>query len=175
MDLAQSLLLGTVQEPTESLPVSSSAHLRVVPALFGWDGSGAAFTAVTQIGTEAAVLPHFRGDLRRMGRAWAASLRRPEARTDPDARLARFVLFGPLPIAVLGRLLAPWAETVARDLRVTATMLIVVGLGLLLAEEWGTGQRALSRLAGRHAATLGFAQALTLIPGVPRSGASLLK
>lgn len=175
MNIFQASVLGIVQGLTEFLPVSSSAHLRVVPALLGWDDPGAAFTAVTQIGTEAAVLIYFRHDLIRMARAWWTSLRERTflRSTDPDARLAWYVALGTVPIGVLGLLLEDLIESSFRDLRVTATMLIVIGLGLLVAERMGNARKQTEDMTLRDAITLGFAQALALIPGVSRSGATI--
>src|SRR5215208_4200323 len=102
MDAFQAIVLGIVQGLTEFLPISSSGHLRIVPALFGWDDPGAAFTAVVQLGTMAAVLLYFRADLWRIGRATLAGLRDPEARRTLDARLGWFIVIGTVPISVIG-------------------------------------------------------------------------
>ena len=95
-------VLGIVQGLTEFLPVSSTAHLRIVPALAGWDDPGAAFTAVTQLGTMAAVLLFFRADLMRIAEAWLGSLRAPERRREHDARLGWYIVLGTIPIAIFG-------------------------------------------------------------------------
>ena len=102
MDALQAIVLGIVQGLTEFLPISSTAHLRIVPAFFGWDDPGAAFTAVTQLGTMAAVLLYFREDLWRIARTWAASLRNPALRTNHDARMGWYIGLGTIPIAVFG-------------------------------------------------------------------------
>src|SRR5215210_3507139 len=134
MDAFQAIVLGIVQGLTEFLPISSTAHLRIVPAFAGWDDPGAAFTAVTQLGTMAAVLLYFRTDLWRIGRAWLASLRRPELRTGLDARMGWYIVLGTIPIGVFGLVFADQIESGARDLYVIGTTLIVLGLVLLLAE-----------------------------------------
>ena len=166
-------VLGLVQGLTEFLPISSSAHLRVVAALAGWPDPGAAFTAVTQLGTEAAVLAYFRRDITAIVTTWARSLRAPALRTDPNTRLGWFVILGTLPIAVLGLVLQHPIETAFRDLRLLAVTLIVFGLILALADRAAANCRPLSQITARHALTFGLAQALALIPGVSRSGGTI--
>ena len=119
-------VLGLVQGLTEFLPISSSAHLRIVAALAGWPDPGAAFTAVTQLGTETAVLAYFRRDIATITATWARSLRTPSMRRDPHARLGWYVILGTLPIALLGLALQHPIETAFRDLRILAATLIAV-------------------------------------------------
>jgi undecaprenyl-diphosphatase len=166
-------VLGLVQGLTEFLPISSSAHLRVAAALAGWPDPGAAFTAVTQLGTETAVLIYFRRDITRIAAAWATSLVIPERRKDPDARLGWYVIAGTIPIAVLGLLLQHPIETAFRDLRVLAATLIVFGLILGLADRVAANTKPLTELTTRHALAYGLAQALAVIPGVSRSGGTI--
>ncbi|MFD7452166.1 undecaprenyl-diphosphate phosphatase [Kitasatospora sp. NPDC059827] len=175
MDWFHGAVLGLVQGLTEFLPISSSAHLRVFSALLGWDDPGAAFTAVTQLGTEAAVLIYFRRDIASIVRTWALSLFRPALRSDPDARTGWFVILGTLPIGVLGKLFQDSIETHLRDLRVIGTTLIVFGLVLALADRTRAVRHArpITDLTLPHAAAYGFAQALALIPGVSRSGGTI--
>ncbi|MEU6641754.1 undecaprenyl-diphosphate phosphatase [Saccharomonospora sp. NPDC046836] len=169
----EALVLGIVQGLTEFLPISSSAHLRVTAAFAGWDDPGAAFTAVTQIGTELAVLLYFSRKIGRVIGHWFQSLYKPEYRSDPDARMGWLIIVGSLPIAVLGLLFQDQIEHVFRDLRLTATMLIVFGLLLLLADRIGQQNRDLDHLTVRHGLGFGFFQALALIPGVSRSGGTI--
>ncbi|MEU7790846.1 MULTISPECIES: undecaprenyl-diphosphate phosphatase [unclassified Amycolatopsis] len=166
----EALVLGLVQGLTEFLPISSSAHLRIVAALAGWDDPGAAFTAVTQIGTELAVIIYFGPKIGKILRAWFFSLTKPEWRRDPDARLGWLIIVGSLPIVVLGLLLQDQIDSAFRDLRITASVLIVFGLILLLADRIGKQERTLDHLTVPHGLGFGFAQALALIPGVSRSG-----
>ncbi|MFB7909945.1 undecaprenyl-diphosphate phosphatase [Kitasatospora sp. NPDC056076] len=175
MDWFHGAVLGLIQGLTEFLPISSSAHLRVFSALLGWDDPGAAFTAVTQLGTEAAVLIYFRRDIASIVRTWAQSLFRPALRSDPDARMGWFVILGTLPIGVLGKLFQDSIETHLRDLRVIGTTLIVFGLVLALADRTRAVRHArpITDLTLPHAAAYGFAQALALIPGVSRSGGTI--
>jgi undecaprenyl-diphosphatase len=169
----EAIVLGLVQGITEFLPISSTAHLRIVPALAGWEDPGAAFTAVTQLGTMAAVLLYFRADLWRIARAWLRSLRDRSARRDTDARLGWYILLGTIPIGIFGLAFKDQIETGARDLYLISTALIVLGLVLLVAEKVGTRERSIEQLTTRDGVALGFAQALALVPGVSRSGATI--
>ncbi|MFF0109593.1 undecaprenyl-diphosphate phosphatase [Streptomyces hirsutus] len=175
MSWFEAIVLGLLQGLTEFLPVSSSAHLRVFSALFGWDDPGAAFTAVTQLGTELAVLIYFRRDIAAIIGAWSASLVRPERRKDPNARMGWFVIVGTLPIGILGLAFQDSIETSLRDLRITAAMLIVFGLILAVADRSRAVRHAkpITELTLPHALGYGFAQALALIPGVSRSGGTI--
>jgi undecaprenyl-diphosphatase len=169
----EAIVLGIVQGLTEFLPVSSTAHLRIVPAFVGWEDPGSAFTAVTQLGTMTAVLLYFRSDLVRIAGAWLSSLRRPEQRLDVDARLGWYILLGTAPIALFGFALRGEIESDARSLYVIGVALIVLGLVLLLAERMAAHERDLRTLNRRDATVIGCAQALALVPGVSRSGATL--
>jgi undecaprenyl-diphosphatase len=169
----EALVLGVVQGLTEFLPVSSSAHLRIVGALVGWSDPGAAFTAIIQIGTELAVLVYFARDIARIIRAWATSLVHRERRSDPDARMGWLIIIGSLPIIVLGLLLQNTIETTFRDLRIVAVALIVFSVVLFAADRVGRKQRTLDQLSVGHGVAFGLAQALALVPGVSRSGGTI--
>ncbi len=173
MDALQAIVLGIAQGLTEFLPISSTAHLRIVPAFVGWDDPGAAFTAVTQLGTMAAVLLFFRADLWRIARTWIASLRRPELREELDARMGWYIVLGTIPIAILGFVFADQIESGARDLYVIGTTLIVLGFLLLLAERVARRDRKIENITRRDGILIGLAQALALVPGVSRSGATI--
>ena len=173
MSLLEAIVLGIVQGLTEFLPISSTAHLRIVPAFAGWEDPGAAFTAVTQLGTMAAVLLYFRADLARIARAWIRSLRDPVVRRSLDARLGWYILLGTIPIGVFGLAFKDQIETGARDLYLIGCTLILLGLLLLVAERVATHDRPLEKITRRDGIVIGFAQALALIPGVSRSGATL--
>jgi len=169
----EAAVLGVLQGLTEFLPISSTAHLRIAAALLGWDDPGAAFTAVTQLGTEAAVLVYFRRDIAVILRTWTRSLLQPRLRADPAARLGWFIIVGTLPIAVLGLALQDTIETAFRDLRIIGATLVVFGLVLGLADRVARNNRPLDRLTLPHALAFGAAQALALIPGVSRSGGTI--
>jgi undecaprenyl-diphosphatase len=169
----EAIVLGITLGLTEFLPISSTAHLRIVPAFAGWDDPGAAFTAVTQLGTMAAVLLYFRADLIRISRAWLRSLREPEARRELDARLGWYIVLGTVPIGIFGILFKDQIETGARDLYLISIALIVLGLVLLLADRVGSHDRRIEQIGTRDGLTIGLAQALALVPGVSRSGATI--
>ncbi|MEA2218414.1 MAG: undecaprenyl-diphosphatase [Solirubrobacteraceae bacterium] len=173
MSLLQAIVLGIVQGLTEFLPISSSGHLRIVPAFLGWEDPGAAFTAVIQLGTMAAVVLYFRDDLLRIAAAWLASLRDPRRRSELDARLGWYLILATIPISIFGLAFKDQIENGARDLYVIGTTLIVLGLVLLAAERAARLDRDLKTLTRRDAVVVGFAQALALIPGVSRSGATI--
>jgi undecaprenyl-diphosphatase len=169
----EAIVLGIVQGLTEFLPISSSGHLRIVPAFFGWEDPGAAFTAVIQLGTMAAVLVYFRADLWRIGRATLASLRDRGARSDPDARLGWLIVLGTIPIAVLGLAFKDPIETRFRTLELIGAALIAFGAVMLYAERVSARRRGLDEITRRDGLIIGCAQALALVPGVSRSGATI--
>lgn len=173
MDLLQSIILGILQGLTEFLPISSSGHILIVPALLGWEDPGAAFTAVIQLGTEAAVLIYFRKDLWNIGKTWLASLRRPELRGELNARMGWYLIVATIPISILGLAFQDQIETAARNLWIVGSMLIVFGLILGLADRIGTREREVGDLSFRDGVLIGLAQSLALIPGVSRSGATI--
>lgn len=167
----EAVVLGLIQGLTEFLPISSSAHVLIVSQLLGWEDPGAAFTAVIQIGTEAAVIVFFRKDLVRIIRAWVLSIR---TRTNsPESRLGWFIILGTVPIVVLGVAFTRQIETAARNLWLVASVLILFGVVLGLADRYGQKSRSLSGMTSRDGLILGFGQALALIPGVSRSGATI--
>ena len=173
MSWFEAIVLGIAQGLTEFLPVSSTAHLRIVPAFAGWEDPGAYFTAVIQLGTMIAVVIYFRRDLVRIVRAWLLSLRRPEMRGDLDARMGWYVVVATIPIVIFGVAFRDQIETGARNLYLIGVMLIALGLVLLLAETVSRRVRGLEEVGMRDAIWVGLAQALALIPGTSRSGATI--
>jgi len=169
----EAIVLGVVQGLTEFLPISSSAHILIVSRLFGWGDPGAAFTAVSQIGTETAVLIYFRKDIARIISTWFRSFRDTELRSSLDARMGWYVIVGTIPIAVLGLTFAPIIETAARNLWLVASVLIGFGIVLGLADRLGSKIKELESLNVRDGVLFGLGQALALIPGVSRSGATI--
>jgi undecaprenyl-diphosphatase len=167
------IVLGVVQGLTEFLPISSSAHLRITSALFFEADAGASFTAVTQLGTEAAVLLYFAKDIWRISKIWVIGIWDSSVRGDPDYRMGWYVIVGSIPIGVLGFLFKDQIRSGLRNLWITATVLIVFALVLAFAEYWGRQTRTLQRLNMRDGVVMGFAQAMALIPGVSRSGGTL--
>ena len=173
MNALEAIVLGLVQGLTEFLPISSSGHLRIVPAFFGWDDPGAAFTAVIQLGTMAAVLLYFRADLWRIAVSWVRSVRDPSMRGDIDARIGWYIILGTIPIGVLGLAFKDPIETEFRSLELIGTTLIVFGLVMLGAEAVSRRDRSLREITARDGLVIGVAQALALVPGVSRSGATI--
>jgi undecaprenyl-diphosphatase len=173
VSILEAIVLGIVQGLTEFLPISSTGHLRIVPAFAGWEDPGAAFTAVTQLGTMAAVLLYFRDDLTRIAIAWLRSLRDRPARRQLDARLGWYIVLGTIPIGIFGVIFKDQIESGARDLYLIGTTLIVLGLVLLVAEKVGRRERSIEQVRTKDGFVIGFAQALALIPGVSRSGATI--
>jgi len=169
----ESIVLGLLQGLTEFLPISSSAHLRVVPAMAGWEDPGAAFTAVVQLGTMAAELLFFRRDLARIALGWSRALRRPELRGTLDARLGWYLIFATIPISILGLAFEDQIEDEARSLYLIGTALIVLALVLLVADRTGAHERGMQQLQLRDGVVMGLAQSLALVPGVSRSGATI--
>jgi len=173
MSTFEALVLGLVQGLTEFLPISSSGHLRIVPAIFGWSDPGAGFTAVIQLGTMAAVLIYFRTDLWQIAVAWVRELRVPFRDRSQAANLGWFILLGTIPISILGFVFSDQIESGARSLYLIGSALILFSFVMLLAERWATRQRTLDGMTGRDGLYIGIAQALALIPGVSRSGATI--
>ena len=165
MSFLQDIVLGIVQGLTEFLPISSTAHLRIVPAFFGWDDPGAAFTAVTQLGTMMAVVIYFRDDLWRIATTWLRSLRDPSLRSELDARFGWYIIVGTIPIGIFGLIFKDQIETGARSLYLIGSTLIVFGFVLLWADRVGRRDRKVEQITTKDGLTVGFAQALALVPG----------
>ncbi|REK17393.1 MAG: undecaprenyl-diphosphate phosphatase [Planctomycetota bacterium] len=180
MDLLEAVVLGIVQGLTEFLPISSSAHLRIVPALLGWNDPGAAFTAVVQIGTLVAVLAYFRRDIVRIGIAWTRGLIAGRPLADFDAKMGWMMIAGTVPIVVVGLLFKDTVETTLRSLYVVAGALIALALLLVAAEEymrWRVKRhlrnRELEEITWADAIGIGLAQTMALVPGSSRSGVTI--
>jgi len=173
MSILDAIILGIVQGLTEFLPISSSAHLRIVGEFLpNAQDPGATFTAITQIGTELAVLVYFWNRIVRIVAAWAKSLTGRVPRNDPDARMGWIVIIGTIPIGVLGFLFQDVIRDTFRNLWLVAIVLIVFGIILGIADALGKRVRTEKDLTIGHGLTLGVAQSLALVPGVSRSGAT---
>jgi undecaprenyl-diphosphatase len=169
----EAIVLGIVQGLTEFLPISSSAHLRITSAIFFREDAGASFTAVTQLGTEAAVLLYFAKDIWRITRTWVIGIWDRSVRSSLDYRMGWYVIIGSVPIGVFGVLFKDQIRTAARNLWLVATVLIVFAFVLAFAEYWGRQTRTIRDFNLRDGVAMGFAQAMALIPGVSRSGGTL--
>jgi undecaprenyl-diphosphatase len=173
MGWLEALVLGIVQGLTEFLPVSSSAHQSIVGQFFGGRDPGAAFTAITQLGTEAAVIIFFRKDIWLIIRNWFGSLTGRVPRNDPEARMGWLVILGSIPIVLLGLLFQDAIDSSLRNLWITAAMLGGFGIVIGIADRLARNVRPLESLTWGHGVIFGLAQCLALIPGVSRSGATI--
>ena len=169
----EAIILGIIQGLTEFIPISSSAHLRLAGEVFpNAIDPGAMFTAITQIGTELAVLIYFRKDIARIISAWFVSLSNKNARNQ-DSKMGWLIIVGSVPIVVIGYLAQDLITTELRSLWIIATMMVVFGLVLGAADRFGGKTKELSELNFKHGILYGLAQSLALIPGVSRSGATI--
>jgi undecaprenyl-diphosphatase len=173
VSIFEAIILGLAQGLTEFLPISSSGHLRFVPAFFGWEDPGAYFTATVQLGTMAAVVIYFWHDLWRIARTWVASLTRSERRGELDARMGWYLIIATIPIGVFGLAFKDQIEEGARNLYLIGTFLIVLGLILAVVDRAAKQVREVDQVTRADAIWVGFAQALALIPGTSRSGATI--
>jgi undecaprenyl-diphosphatase len=179
VDFIEAIILGLVQGLTEFLPISSSAHLRIVGELAGWGDPGATFTAITQLGTELAVIIFFRREIGRIIAKWFRSLGSRGGRRsagiqkgDPDVRMGWLIIVATIPIVIVGFLLQDTIRTAFRSLWIVAIVLIVFGILLGLADQLGRRTKSQADISYRDGILIGLAQMLALVPGVSRSGAS---
>ena len=173
MSWLQVVVLSLVQGLTEFLPVSSSAHLAIVSRVFFDGDAGASFTAVSQLGTEAAVVVYFARDIARIVKAWFSGLFVRAHRDNVDYRLGWHVIIGTIPIGVLGFLFKDVIRSQARNLWVIATAMLVFSAVIAVAEYYGRQNRHVGQLTWRDGLIVGIAQCLALVPGVSRSGATI--
>lgn len=172
MNFFQALVYGLVQGLTEFLPVSSTGHLRIVQAVFGWKDPGAAFTAVIQLGTMFAVVLYFWRELLHVVVGWFRGLFDAGAR-NLEYRMGWYLILATIPVGVFGLIFSHQIETGARNLWLIACALILLAGVLAVAEKVGTRKRTEEDLNLTDATAVGFAQALALVPGVSRSGATI--
>jgi undecaprenyl-diphosphatase len=174
MTTFEALVLGVVQGVTEFLPISSTAHLRIVPALAGWNDPGAALTAVLQLGTLAAVVGYFLPDLLRMLRAALVAVSDRSRPPEPAARQLVYIVLGTVPVGIAGLVFKHAIEGALRSLWVISAALIVVAVALAWTERAARHARDFDDIRLRDAMIIGCAQALALVPGVSRSGITLV-
>ncbi|NTU67566.1 MAG: undecaprenyl-diphosphate phosphatase [Chlorobiaceae bacterium] len=180
MNLLQAIVLGIVQGLTEFLPISSSAHLRFLPALLGWTDPGAAFTAVIQIGTLLAVLIYFAKDIASIAGAFVSGILKGKPLDTTEARTGWMIMVGTIPIVVFGLLFKKHIETTLRSLYWVSASMILLALLLSLAEhhlrsrmQQGLRGKSIRELGWMDAIVIGLAQAVALIPGSSRSGVTI--
>lgn len=179
MELIEAIILGLVQGLTEFLPISSSAHLLILSKIMGHD-AGATFTAISQLGTELAVIIYFRKDIARIIGRWFRHFSTSKGshavaipKDDPDVRMGWLIIIGTIPIVIVGFLAQDLIDTTLRSLWITATVLIVFGIILGVADLFGRKTKNIETLTYRDGIFIGLAQMLALIPGVSRSGATM--
>ena len=173
MNLLQATVYGIVQGLTEFLPISSTAHLRIVPALFHWDDPGAPFTAVIQLGTTAAVVLYFWRELVQVAGAWIRGFVDKSVRGTLEYRMGWYLILATIPVSIFGVAFSHQIETGARNLWLISVTMIALALVLAWAERVGTRKRDEEDLDRRDALVVGGAQALSLIPGASRSGTTI--
>jgi len=171
--LIHAIVYGIVQGLTEFLPISSNAHIRIVSAILFKEDPGAAFTAVIQLGTVAAVLIYFARDLWAALTAWARSLGNRELRNTAEAKMGWAVFWGTIPVVVFGLALHEKVETTFRSLYYIAASLILMGIVMLLADMYGKHKRKVEDVEVNDGVVVGFWQVLSLIPGMSRSGSTI--
>ncbi|MFT4166153.1 MAG: undecaprenyl-diphosphate phosphatase [Microlunatus sp.] len=173
MGWLEALVLGIVQGLTEFLPISSSAHLSIIGQFYGGKDPGSAFTAISQLGTETAVIIYFRKDIWKIIEHWCLALVGKIDRNDPEARMGWLVIIGSIPIVVLGLLFQDQIDHTLRNLWITVAMLAGFGIVIGIADHFTKNIRPLDSLTWGHGILYGLAQSLALIPGVSRSGATI--
>jgi undecaprenyl-diphosphatase len=182
MNFLQAIVLGIVQGLTEFLPISSTAHLRIVPVLFGWTfdynpdhphDPGAAFTAVIQLGTTLAVVIYFWRELLHVAVAWIRGLYDKSVRGSLEYKLGWYLILATVPVSVFGLIFSNQIETGARNLWLIAAAMIGLAVVLFAAEKVGKRDREEEQLNLKDAIVVGSAQALALIPGASRSGTTI--
>lgn len=179
MNFLEAIILGIVQGLTEFLPVSSSAHVQIaselmrVPGLSDENSATTAFIATIQLGTEAAVLIYFAKDIARLLKAWFKGIFNSSARDNADYKMAWLVIFASIPVGVIGYVLRDFIQDTVRTLWVVAFTMIIFAIILFLADHYGKRQKELKDMTFNTAIGFGLGQALAVIPGVSRSGASI--
>lgn len=173
MSLLEAVVLGIVQGITEFLPISSTAHLRIAPALLGWKDPGAAYSAVIQLGTVLAVILYFWRDILKLAAAWGRGIAKKKPMEEVDSRLAWFVIVGTLPAGVMGLLLKKFIEGQLRSLYVISGSLIALAILLFIAEKIASHRRTLADMTMRDGIIVGLFQVMALVPGSSRSGSTI--
>ena len=172
-EIIKAIVLGIIQGTTEFIPISSTAHLRIIPALLGWKDIGAAYTAVMQIGTLVATLIYFKKDIINLTIAFIHSLKKRDFNTNPESRIFLLIILGTIPIGICGLFLKKFIEGDARGLYVISAALIILAIILFIAEKVSSKKKDFSEITVGDGIAIGFAQALALIPGSSRSGVTI--
>jgi undecaprenyl-diphosphatase len=171
-EILKAVLLGVVQGLTEFLPVSSTAHLRIIPSFFGWGDIGASYTAVIQVGTMIAIIMYFWKELTAMTRSFLGSLRSKDFRSK-DTKLFIMIMIGTIPIVIFGFLLKDFIRNEFRNMYIVAGSLIFFSVILFIADRYTKKKVSMDSLTYKDSIIVGFFQALALIPGASRSGSTI--
>ncbi|HRE41275.1 MAG TPA: undecaprenyl-diphosphate phosphatase [Ignavibacteria bacterium] len=172
-DILKAIVYGIIQGATEFIPISSTAHLRVVPALLGWQDEGAAFTAVIQLGTLIATFIYFREDISNLVKGFLSAFKNKDFLTNPDSKLFLMIIVGTIPISIFGLTFKKFIVGDARGLYVISAALIILAIILFIAEKVAVRKKDLKDITFKDGIIIGFAQALALIPGSSRSGVTI--
>ena len=172
-DIIKAIVLGTIQGLTEFIPISSTAHLRIIPALLGWKDIGAAYTAVIQIGTLIATLIYFKKDIFSLSNGFIQAFKKKDFLSNYESRIFILIIIGTIPISVCGLLFKRFIEGEARGLYVISAALILLAIVLYIAEKVSSKRKDLSETTFKDGIVIGCAQALALIPGSSRSGVTI--
>lgn len=172
-EIIKAIVFGIVQGATEFIPISSTAHLRIVPALLGWKDEGAAFTAVIQLGTLIATFIYFRTDIKNLISGFLHAFKNKDFFSNPESRIFILIIIGTIPICIFGLLLKKFIEGDARGLYVISASLIILAIVLYIAEKVGTRSKDMNDISIKDGIIIGLAQALALIPGSSRSGVTI--
>jgi len=172
-DIIKAIVLGTIQGLTEFIPISSTAHLRIIPALLGWKDIGAAYTAVIQIGTLMATLIYFKKDIFSLSNGFIQAFKKKDFLSNYESRIFILIIIGTIPISVCGLLFKRFIEGEARGLYVISAALILLAIVLYIAEKVSSKRKDLSEITFKDGIVIGCAQALALIPGSSRSGVTI--
>jgi undecaprenyl-diphosphatase len=172
-DIIKAIVLGIIQGLSEFLPISSTAHLRMIPAFFGWDDIGAAYTAVIQVGTMVAIIIYFWKDLYNMFTSFFASIKEKTYMSKPDTRLLFMVCIGTIPILIFGYLFKDLIRHQFRSMYVMAGSMIVFSFIIFAAEKFTKRNITIDKLSIKDSIIIGFFQSLSLVPGTSRSGSSI--
>lgn len=172
-ELIHAVVLGIIQGLTEFIPISSTAHLRIIPALLGWKDIGAAYSAVIQIGTLIATLIYFKNDIVELTKGFFNAVKKKDFLSNPESRIFTLIIIGTIPISICGLLFKKFIENEARGLYVISFALIVLAIFLYIAEKTGKRNTDFLQIGVKDGIVIGIAQALALIPGSSRSGVTI--
>ncbi|MCB0720699.1 MAG: undecaprenyl-diphosphate phosphatase [Ignavibacteriae bacterium] len=172
-EIIKAVVYGAIQGLTEFIPISSTAHLRVIPALLGWKDAGAAFSAVIQMGTLIATLIYFRNDILNLTKGFFSAVKNKDFVSNPESRIFILIIVGTIPIGICGLLFKKFIEGDARGLYVISASLILLAIVLFIAEKVGTRKKEFEEITIKDGIIIGLAQALALIPGSSRSGVTI--